>query len=408
MTTAVPPHRVLAAFAVMLLLAASAAGCKFKGPVAAGACDWMSGHASGGRTAFLLDVSASTRSRHAGSAPDYAYALQDAIAEAVDRLDTVSVAAFGGSVNDLVWTTRDVSADYKAGNDNADNQKDRKKQGIECLTTSVTQALAAAPPAAGTDVLGAMRRAIPWLAAGPGAEHLVVATDGLVTTGCADLTKSSFAVEREIATISGLCAQRREVEPAAQSAVHVTMIGVGHPASDQPVPTPQQARWLTTLWRSLCGRSCSLIDVPATAAGNDERAAGEHQSQDPVVGFQRGRQVYALPSLVLFDTDSSTLKPEAIPMLQDIAVSIRTTAFASVDVDGYADPRGDDAHNRTLSQQRAESVARALGSGIGAHPHGRGATRNCPYAMAASEPGNGDNLPCARRVEIVVTTKDSR
>jgi OOP family OmpA-OmpF porin len=118
--------------------------------------------------------------------------------------------------------------------------------------------------------------------------------------------------------------------------------------------------------------------------------------------------VYALPSLLLFDTASATLKPESIPMLQDISVSIRTTDFAQVDVNGYADPRGDPARNRTLSLNRAESVARALGPGLGGHPHGLGATRDCPYAMGLSEPANGDDLPCARRVEIVVTTKDGR
>jgi OOP family OmpA-OmpF porin len=388
----------------------SAAGCDgFQAPVAAQPCEWMSGDATGGRTAFLLDVSNSTRGNgRSGSAPDYANALTEPITQAIDRLDSVSVAAFSGRVGDLVWAVRDLSTDYKAGNDNLDNQTDRRKEAVSCTERSIAEAQAAAPLAAGTDVLGAMRQAVAWLDAGPGTKNLVVATDGLVTTGCADLTKSTFASQREIGAITELCAQRGEIDRAALDGVQITLVGIGRPSSDQPVPTPQQAKWLGSLWQALCGTTCSISEGAVASAERGGSAMKASGVRDPAVGFQRGKQVYALPSLFLFDTDSSTLKPEAIPMLQTISVSIRTTDFARVDVNGYADPRGDPAQNRQLSLKRAESVARALGPGLGGRPHGMGATRDCPYAMALSEPANGDDLPCARRVEIVVTTKDGR
>ena len=396
--------------AVFIFAGLSAAGCDgFQAPVAAQPCDWMSGDATGGRTAFLLDVSNSTRGNgRSGSAPDYASALTEAITQAVDRLDTVSIAAFSGRLSDLVWAVRDLSTDYKAENDNLDNQKDRRKEALSCTEKSVTRAQAAAPMAAGTDVLGAMRQAVAWLDAGSGTKNLVVATDGLVTTGCADLIKSSFASQQEIKAITNLCAQRGEIDRAAFDGMQIRLVGIGRPSSDQPVPTPQQAKWLNGLWQALCGKTCSVSDVAVAGADPGGATIKARGVQDPAVGFQRGKQVYALPSLFLFDTDSSTLKPEAIPMLQDISVSVRTTDFARVDVNGYADPRGDPARNRTLSLERAESVARALGPGLGGRPHGMGATRNCPYAMALSEPANGDDLPCARRVEIIVTTKDGR
>lgn len=399
------------ATAVLSMAAVTTAGCRdggFQGPDAVKPCAWMSEKASGGRTAFLLDVSNSTRGNgRSGSAPHYANALTEPISQAVDRLDTVSVAAFSGRVSDLVWSVRDLSTDYQAGNDNPDNQKDRRKEALTCTAESIAAAQAAAPLAGGTDVLGAMRRAVDWLGAGSGTRNLVVATDGLTTTGCADLTKSSFAAQREIGTITGLCEQAGEIDRAAFDGVHITLVGIGRPSSDQPVPTPQQAKWLTGLWQSLCGTNCSLSGGAVAGAADGGTASKARDVQDPAVGFQHGKQVYALPSLLLFDTGSATLKPEAVPMLQDISVSIRTTDYARVDVFGYADPRGDPAHNRTLSLRRAESVARALG-GLGGRPHGMGATRDCPFAMTVSEPANGDDLPCARRVEIVVTTKDSR
>jgi OOP family OmpA-OmpF porin len=389
----------------------SAAGCDgFQAPVAAQPCEWMSGgDATGGRTAFLLDVSNSTRGNgRSGAAPDYASALTGPITQAIERLDSVSVAAFSGPAGDLVWSVRELSTDYKAGNDNLDNQTDRRKVALSCTERSVTEAQAAAPLAAGTDILGAMRQAVAWLGTGSGTKNLVVATDGLVTTGCADLTKSMFASQREISAITELCVQRGEIDPAAFDGVQITLVGIGRPSSDQPVPTPQQAKWLNGMWQALCGKTCSVSDAAVASADRSGSAIKASGVQDPAVGFQRGKQVYALPSLFLFDTDSSTLKPEAIPMLQTISVSIRTTDFARVDVNGYADPRGDPVRNRKLSLKRAESVARALAPGLDGRPHGMGATRDCPYAMALSEPANGDDLPCARRVEIVVTTKDGR
>jgi outer membrane protein OmpA-like peptidoglycan-associated protein len=369
----------------------------------------MSGKASGGRTAFLLDVSNSTRGTgRPGSAPDYAGALAEPIAQAVDRLDAVSIAPFSGRVSDLAWAVRDLSTDYTTGNDNPDNQKDRRDEALACMAKSISDAQSAAPVAAGTDVLGAMGSATDWLLGGSGTKSLIVATDGLVTTGCADLTRSAFASPREVKTITLLCAQRGEIDRTALAGVQVTLVGIGRPSSDQPVPTPQQADWLKTLWRSLCGAGCALSDSPVAGGGSDRRMAKARDVQDPPVSFQRGKQVYAMPSRLLFDTDSAILKPEALPMLEDIAVSIRTTDYAHVDVNGYADPRGDAARNRALSLRRAESVVQALGPGLGGRPHGMGATRNCPYAMALSEPADGDDVPCARRVEIVVTTKDGR
>jgi OOP family OmpA-OmpF porin len=262
-------YTAAATTAMLVFAGLSAAGCDgFQAPVAAQPCDWMSGDATGGRTAFLLDVSNSTRGNsRSGSAPDYASALTEPITQAVDRLDTVSIAAFSGRVSDLVWAARDLSTDYKAGNDNLDNRKDRRKEALSCTERSVTRAQAVAPLAAGTDVLGAMRRAVAWLGAGSGTKNLVVATDGLVTTGCADLTKSSFAAQREIETITTLCAQRGEIDRVALDGVRTTLVGIGRPSSDQPVPTPQQVKWLNSLWQTLCGKTCSVSD--AAVAGAD-------------------------------------------------------------------------------------------------------------------------------------------
>ncbi len=63
-----------------------------------------------------------------------------------------------------------------------------------------------------------------------------------------------------------------------------------------------------------------------------------------------------LPSDVLFDFDSATLKPDADSLLGQAVALITKYPEASVQIDGYSDSFGKADYNLTLSQQRAESV----------------------------------------------------
>ena len=68
-----------------------------------------------------------------------------------------------------------------------------------------------------------------------------------------------------------------------------------------------------------------------------------------------------LPSDVLFDYDSATLKPEATPVLVELAAQILSSApGARVIVTGHTDSRGGEAYNQVLSVDRAGAVAAAL------------------------------------------------
>jgi outer membrane protein OmpA-like peptidoglycan-associated protein len=60
---------------------------------------------------------------------------------------------------------------------------------------------------------------------------------------------------------------------------------------------------------------------------------------------------------VLFAFDSDTLEPIGIAMLHEVANTLRDrTDIKLVQIQGYADERGDAEYNRALSQRRAERV----------------------------------------------------
>ncbi|HEX6245748.1 MAG TPA: OmpA family protein, partial [Polyangiales bacterium] len=60
---------------------------------------------------------------------------------------------------------------------------------------------------------------------------------------------------------------------------------------------------------------------------------------------------------VLFSVDSDQLEPIGVAMLHEVAATLKTRPeILRLEVQGYADARGSDAHNQELSQRRAERV----------------------------------------------------
>lgn len=61
-----------------------------------------------------------------------------------------------------------------------------------------------------------------------------------------------------------------------------------------------------------------------------------------------------------FDTDKATIKPESKPIIDQIVKLLKDNPALKVGVEGHTDSTGAPAKNKTLSQQRAESVVSAL------------------------------------------------
>jgi outer membrane protein OmpA-like peptidoglycan-associated protein len=100
-----------------------------------------------------------------------------------------------------------------------------------------------------------------------------------------------------------------------------------------------------------------------------------------------------------FDVDKSTIRPESEPIVAEIVKLLEANPGLRVRIEGHTDNTGGDAHNQTLSENRAAAVYGALlARGIAQNrlqSAGFGATK--PIASNASEDGKAKN----RRVEIV-------
>jgi outer membrane protein OmpA-like peptidoglycan-associated protein len=101
---------------------------------------------------------------------------------------------------------------------------------------------------------------------------------------------------------------------------------------------------------------------------------------------------------ILFDTNSATIRPESKPALDDIIAVLQSHNDWSMVIEGHTDATGGEAHNRQLSEARAQSVRSYLvNAGIAAErltTQGFGATK--PVAPNETELGRAQN----RRVEL--------
>lgn len=68
--------------------------------------------------------------------------------------------------------------------------------------------------------------------------------------------------------------------------------------------------------------------------------------------------------VIQFDLDSSVLKSESRPLLDDLAAAMKNERLVNVKfkVEGHTDAQGSEQHNMKLSQSRADSVITYLAS----------------------------------------------
>lgn len=66
------------------------------------------------------------------------------------------------------------------------------------------------------------------------------------------------------------------------------------------------------------------------------------------------------PATVYFDTGSSTLSPQSMASIKQVATDYKTAGNATVSLAGHTDTVGSPDYNITLSRQRADAVSGAL------------------------------------------------
>ena len=132
-------------------------------------------------------------------------------------------------------------------------------------------------------------------------------------------------------------------------------------------------------------------EIQATVAGAEVTRVGEGL----VVTFASG---------LLFDVDSSSLRPESKKNLDNLASSLSNFGDSKLLLVGHTDSQGTDEYNLALSRRRADAVGAYLESrGVSAarvQTSGRGETE--PVATNESDSGRQQN----RRVEAAIYASD--
>jgi ribosomal 50S subunit-recycling heat shock protein len=102
---------------------------------------------------------------------------------------------------------------------------------------------------------------------------------------------------------------------------------------------------------------------------------------------------------ILFDVNKSTIKPSSMGVLNQVVTMMKDHKDLKLSIEGHTDSDGNDAANQNLSEQRAESVKKALVSfGIDAtrlQTKGWGETK--PIDVNTTPEGKANN----RRVEFI-------
>jgi OmpA-OmpF porin, OOP family len=359
-----------------------------------------------GVTAVLLDRSASVRGR---DAPAYATAVEAALRETVLRGDAVVVSGFDGTSATVRWTL--VNTAFRGDERRVLLARD---DALRCLMEEAERAAEGTAEEPDTDVLGALQAAEDPIGTAPaGQRRLLVATDGIVTTGCADL--NGVAIGGTVEPVVAACRAAEQLPEL--TGTDVAMLGVGSPGPGQPRPKSKHVKWLAELWTQLCIASTSTAEdctvtntgVATTANETPPGSAADQQVRWPEIEQTTvGRRlILTLSDGLLFDTDSSVLRPDAREALSAVAAKVREVAGTVVEVVGHTDGRGEPAYNDALSLGRAQAVAEGLRTEYGLvieHPE-RGAGENEPKCTPEVRPdGNLDRAAqqCNRRVEVVI------
>ena len=140
---------------------------------------------------------------------------------------------------------------------------------------------------------------------------------------------------------------------------------------------------------------------------NMDRQAAEIKSTVPGATVTREGEgiLVKFDSGILFDTNSSDLKPAARTNLQNLATSLQNNPQTNILIVGHTDNTGTDQYNQDLSVRRAASVKTFIASNNVANSRlstsGKGESE--PIADNNTVDGRSQN----RRVEIVIVANEA-
>ncbi|HUG97791.1 MAG TPA: OmpA family protein [Gammaproteobacteria bacterium] len=125
-----------------------------------------------------------------------------------------------------------------------------------------------------------------------------------------------------------------------------------------------------------------------------------HERRQAAIAAGSAPLANGLEFAVSFRTDSATPPEDATAGLDALASLLGATPSLDVRLDGYADPRGNSAHNQALSLARAAAIRDHLVN-AGVEPDRIRVTAHGAIADPAGEPGRrSDDWALQRRVDV--------
>ncbi|MGB8327408.1 MAG: OmpA family protein [Steroidobacteraceae bacterium] len=157
-----------------------------------------------------------------------------------------------------------------------------------------------------------------------------------------------------------------------------------------------------------CPNTPAGAKVDASGCELDSDGDGVADSQDKCPDTPKGERVDAngCPFAkeiqlegVYFDTNKADLRPDSQATLEYAVKTLQRYPELVIEVAGHTDSRGDDAHNRKLSQARAESVVQYLKDhGATNKLSAKGYGKDQPVATNSTEAGRQQNRRVALRI----------
>ena len=103
---------------------------------------------------------------------------------------------------------------------------------------------------------------------------------------------------------------------------------------------------------------------------------------------------------IYFDSDKTEIRKQDMNELEDVAKALKADANAVLELQGFADPRGNDRHNSELARERVEAVTRYLVQRHGIELRQLRTVAMGKVALAAGEKPSTEAFAKARRVDI--------
>jgi outer membrane protein OmpA-like peptidoglycan-associated protein len=191
------------------------------------------------------------------------------------------------------------------------------------------------------------------------------------------------------------------VEPGGQTLVSLTF----QPPPDTTKSVDIVLPLLTPLENIPLAGESGAATAGVAVAGKSQNLEGALKELNAEVSAQEIK--IQMKADLLFDFDKADIKKGAEPVLEKVAVVLKSYPNAKVLVEGHTDSLGKETYNQTLSEKRAANVAQWLvaRSGLKASQvQTRGWGKTKPVAHNTKPDGSDDQEGRAknRRVEIVI------